>query len=139
MVDPRVAADTSVVVAAFSTWHEFHSVARGICESKPLLPIHAALEVYSVLTRMPDPFRAPAQVVAQYLALEWEQRLILPSQESIAALPARCSNAGITGGSIYDVLIGVTAADNACQLVTLDRRAMLNVMALGVDARLLVP
>jgi len=139
MRDHRVAVDTSVVVAAFSTWHEFHAAARGICESKPALPIHAALEVYSVLTRMPDPFRAPAQVVAQYLALEWEQRVILPSQDSVAVLPARCSTAGITGGSIYDALIGVTAADHACQLVTLDRRAMLNIIALGVDARLLAP
>jgi predicted nucleic acid-binding protein len=52
------ALDTSVIVAAFSEWHEFHVLALEACHGDPHVPAHAYMETYSVLTRMPDPFRA---------------------------------------------------------------------------------
>lgn len=48
-----IAADTSVVVAAFASWHEGHESALVALARRPRLPGHVALESYSVLTRLP--------------------------------------------------------------------------------------
>lgn len=59
-----IALDSSVVIAGFGTWHEHHERAVEVLRRTPRLPAHAALEAYSVLTRLPDPFRAePAELV----------------------------------------------------------------------------
>jgi hypothetical protein len=43
------AADTSVAVAAFASWHEFHDRARKAPDSGVRLIDHCSLETYSVL------------------------------------------------------------------------------------------
>ena len=58
----RIALDTSVLVAAFQPWHDDHGRARGALDrcleaETPLIPSHALLETYSVLTRMPGAWR----------------------------------------------------------------------------------
>jgi hypothetical protein len=62
------AADTSVVVAAFASWHERHDAARRALDGGPRLVEHCALETYSVLTRLPPPHRAAGEVVREFLA-----------------------------------------------------------------------
>lgn len=52
------AVDSSVVIAAFATWHEYHVIARKAMTARPRLIAHAAVESYSVLTRLPPPHRA---------------------------------------------------------------------------------
>jgi hypothetical protein len=49
------AADTSVVVAAFASWHEHHLRARKALDGGLQMIDHCALETYSVLTRLPAP------------------------------------------------------------------------------------
>lgn len=61
-----IAVDTSAVIAGFAAWHELHREARRALGGNPRLPGHAALESYSVLTRLPAPHRAPSAVVTQY-------------------------------------------------------------------------
>ena len=56
--DPRAhppvkAVDSSVVIAAFASWHEHHAIARKAMTARPRLIAHAAVESYSVLTRLP--------------------------------------------------------------------------------------
>lgn len=53
------AVDSSVVIAAFATWHEHHAIARKAMASRPRLIAHAAIESYSVLTRLPPLTTAP--------------------------------------------------------------------------------
>ena len=53
-----IALDTSVAVATFGAWHELHEVARAALTTDSRLTAHTALETYSVLTRLPEPFRA---------------------------------------------------------------------------------
>ena len=59
--------DTSVVVAAFASWHEQHQAARNVLDAGARLIDHCALESYSVLTRLPPPHRSPAPVVRDFL------------------------------------------------------------------------
>jgi hypothetical protein len=47
------AVDSSVVIAAFATWHEHHALARKAMAGQPRLVAHAAVESYSVLTPRP--------------------------------------------------------------------------------------
>jgi predicted nucleic acid-binding protein len=125
--------DTSVVVAAFATWHEAHEAARRILDEAPRIPGHVALEAYSVLTRLPAPHRAPAGQVSRFLEAAFrEPWLTLPSQD-LAPLIDRLVDLRITGGGIYDALIGATALRAGATLVTRDRRALLVYERLGVD------
>lgn len=48
-----IAVDTSVVVAAFASWHEGHASAVSALARRPRLPTHVTVEAFSVLTRLP--------------------------------------------------------------------------------------
>jgi hypothetical protein len=60
--------DTSVVVAAFASWHAQHEAADNAIDGGARLVAHCALEAFSVLTRLPPPFRATAPFVRDFLA-----------------------------------------------------------------------
>lgn len=132
-----IAIDTSVVVAAFATWHEGHSDAVRVLAREPSLPAHAAIETYSVLTRFPMPYRVPHPVVAEYLDRMFPARYrLLPRPATARNLPRIASQSGIGAGGVYDALIGLVARDAGATLVTRDRRAMATYQALGVDVEL---
>ena len=127
------AVDTSVVVAAFATWHPAHVAARQTLDVAPRLPGHAGLEAYSVLTRLPPPHRAPASDVRAFLEREFaEPWLVLPGAE-LGALIQRLVDLGITGGATYDAVIGATAKRAGASLITRDRRARTIYEQLGVE------
>jgi predicted nucleic acid-binding protein len=133
-----IAWDTSVVIASFGAWHEHHDAARATLRERPHLAAHTALECYSVLTRLPEPFRAPPATVVEFLRRTFTTpRLTLPEEEQ-AAVPQRLSDQGISGGAVYDGLIALTARAAEAQLVTLDRRALNTYARAGATARLLV-
>jgi predicted nucleic acid-binding protein len=90
------------------------------------------MEVYSVLTRLPAPHRAPADQVRTFLDAEFrEPWLVLPGPEQ-ASLLGRLVELGITGGATYDALIGTTALSAGATLITRDRRARAIYDRLGV-------
>jgi predicted nucleic acid-binding protein len=119
-----IALDSSVVVACFGGWHENHAAALDVLEEDPCLPLHAALEAYSVLTRLPDPFRAEPTIAAEFLQRTFpDRRLTLPPSEH-EALPAHLATLRVAGGAVYDALIALTTRAAGAELVTLDRRAL---------------
>lgn len=133
-----IAVDTSVVVAAFATWHEGHERASAALARKPRAPAHALVEAYSVLTRLPPPHRAPAGLVAAFLAERFpEPPLSLPPAAHLRLI-AQAAAAGVVGGSIYDALIAATAARARARLLTRDRRAATTYRALAVDFELIL-
>ena len=78
----RIAPDTSVIIAAFASWHESHAAARGALSPGALLIAHCALETYSVLTRLPAPHRVTADIAASFLRLAFPGRpLLLPATD----------------------------------------------------------
>lgn len=133
-----IAADTSVVIAAFAPWHEHHETARAALAGTPYLPDHCSIEVYATLTRLPHPFRVPGVVAVEYLDRRFgDRRLVLPA-ERLRELPARLAALEIVGGATYDALVAATATAHRALIRTLDRRAERIYRALGADYELLV-
>lgn len=118
------ALDSSIVIACFGAWHEHHEVARTALAGEPKLAAHTALEAYSVLTRLPDPFRAEPGTVVEFLRRTFPtERLVLAAARQ-QQLPGLFADLGIAGGAVYDALIALTALDARAELLTLDRRAL---------------
>jgi predicted nucleic acid-binding protein len=133
-----IAVDTSVVVAAFASWHEGHRAASAALARKPRVPAHVLVETYSVLTRLPPPHRAPADLVARFLAARFTQAPIALPPRAHLRLIDRAAAAGLTGGSIHDALIGETVLHAGARLLTRDRRAAATYERLGVAYDLVV-
>jgi predicted nucleic acid-binding protein len=119
-----VTPDSSAIVAAFAPWHPQHESARQVLRGVTDLVAHAELEAYSVLTRLPAPFRGDPSIVAEYLRRRFSgQRIVLPAPQR-RSLVSRLAAAGVAGGKTYDALIGATAREAGRELVTCDRRAI---------------
>lgn len=132
-----IAVDTSVVVAMLAPWHEGHRDALRVLAEEPRLPAHAAIESYSVLTRLPYPYRVPASIAADFLGRVFpEEARLLPALTTARRLPRVAEAAGVSGGAIYDALIAVTARDAGAKLVTRDRRALPTYQRMGAEAEL---
>lgn len=131
------ALDTSVVIAAFAPWHEAHAIALRVVTTEAVLPAHVVTETYAVLTRMPEPFRMDAATVATYLSRQWGGRIIAPAGELYESMTTTAAAAGVTGGSTYDALVGLTADSFGHELLSLDLRAERTYRSLGIAYRLL--
>lgn len=126
------AVDTSVVVAAFASWHQGHESARRCLGLRPRLPAHCAVESYSVLTRLPAPHRLDAALAGDLLARLFPDPPLVLDAQSHRDLIGRLIMLGITGGACYDALVAVTVASFGATLLTRDRRATLTYERLGV-------
>ena len=133
-----IALDTSIVVAAFGSWHENHALAVSRLRHDAALTAHTALEAYSVLTRLPEPFRADPGVVAEFLRQTFPRASLTLSPAAQRALPGQLSRLGITGGRAYDALIALTARAAGARLLTLDARALATYASCEVEAELIV-
>jgi predicted nucleic acid-binding protein len=132
-----IAVDTSVVVAAFASWHDGHRAAAAALTRRPRVPAHVLVETFSVLTRLPPPHRAPADVVAAFLAERFARPpLALPPRAHLRLIE-QASDLGLSGGSIYDALIGATVRHARARLLTRDRRAAPTYERLGVEYEML--
>ena len=84
---------------------------------------HCALEISSMLTRLPAPHRARGEVVREFLTARFPQPFLRLSAGSyrdfLSALPDRAAS----GGAAYDALVAATAADHGAELVSCNRRA----------------
>lgn len=127
-----IAVDSSVAIAGFAAWHEQHPLAVKALAQRPRLVAHAALETYSVLTRLPPPHRAQPGIVARFVQGRFpDEFLSLPAERSQELLP-RLARDQILGGQVYDALIAITAAEYGATLLSLDRRAAVVYEAVGV-------
>jgi predicted nucleic acid-binding protein len=127
-----IAVDTSVVVAAFASWHEGHEAAASVLVRKPRLPAHVLIETFSVLTRLPAPHRAPAGLVAAFLLERFPAALLTLSASAYRDVLGTAVAAGVIGGAVYDALIAETAKRAGAQLLTRDRRALSTYEKIGV-------
>lgn len=125
-------------MAAFSAWHPGHADAhKALVGGRTGIVAHAALETYSVLTRLPEPHTMDAGVVRLWLDDTFDDRWIgLPAGAQRLAL-RRLAELGIAGGATYDGLIAITAAASEATLLTLDRRALATYGLVGSDIELI--
>lgn len=128
-----VLVDTSAAVAFIVDDHRLHeSVVASLTGRSCGLAGHAAFETFSVLTRMPPPARRSPAVIARILKTDFPRTRFL-SSERAAALLESLDTHGITGGAVYDALVGAAALEHGLPLMTLDRRAAGTYRELGVE------
>ncbi|MEJ7731251.1 MAG: PIN domain-containing protein [Polyangiaceae bacterium] len=134
----KTAADTSVLVAAFASWHEQHQTASAALERVDAVVAHALLETYSVLTRLPAPPRMLPAVVSKFLDLTCGRHaaFALTATEQ-RKLVATCAARGLSGGAVYDAVIGATCVRAGLRLLTLDGRAQPTYAMVGAEHELL--
>lgn len=126
-----IAVDSGVVVAGFASWHESHGAARQALERRPRLVAHAAIEAYSVLTRLPPPHRAQPDIVHAFITEQFAEPYLGLSDAGYQDLLATVASGRILGGQTYDALIAFTAAEHGATLISLDQRAAVTYETVG--------
>jgi predicted nucleic acid-binding protein len=132
-----IAVDSSVVVPAFASWHEAHLSAIAVVRQGAHLPAHAAVESFSVITRLPPPQRSPPAVAAAFLKEHFEDRYLTLSATGHQQLLQEIAEAGIMGGAVYDALVAGIAREAGAMLVSRDVRAAATYEAMGAHYELL--
>jgi predicted nucleic acid-binding protein len=127
------AADSSLVIAAFASWHESHDAARRALDAGVEAIEHCALETLSVLTRLPPPHRAPGDLVRDFLRERFPGPFLRLSAKAYRRFLFELPERGISGGAVYDALIAATAAAHGVELLSCDRRAAANYERYGVS------
>jgi hypothetical protein len=106
---------------------------------RPRLIAHAAVESYSVLTRLPPPHRAQPSIVHTFLTERFVDPYLTLSETGYQELLATVAANQILGGPTYDALIAFTAAEHDATLLSLDRRAVTTYEAIGATVEQLAP
>jgi predicted nucleic acid-binding protein len=139
MTKATKAVDSSVVIAAFASWHEHHVIARKALAARPRLIAYAAIESYSVLTRLPPPHRAQPPIVHAFISERFAEPFLTLPETGYQELLATLATEQILGGPAYDALIAFIAREHQATLVTLDRRASTTYEAVGATIEQLAP
>lgn len=131
--EPRtLLLDTSAALPLVLPDHEFHEAVRLQCRGQRLgLAGHAVFETYSTLTRLPPPSRLTPRGAARLISANFPASSHLSATDQ-ARLVSLWSEAGISGGSVYDALVGGAAAAAGLPLVSCDHRARTTYRAVGV-------
>lgn len=129
--------DTSVAVASIVAGHDAHASTLDALGTRTLgLAGHAWFETFSVLTRLPAPARRSPDEVARILMHNFPGTTFLDSAAS-AELAHRIAETGVSGGAVYDALVGAAAAASGLTLISRDRRAANTYRAVGARVELL--
>jgi predicted nucleic acid-binding protein len=132
-----VLLDTSAAVALSVTDHEVHGPTIRALRGRRLgLAGHAAFETFSVLTRLPPPLRRSPSLVARILATNFPETRFLSARASRALL-GELAGGEISGGVVYDAMVGAVAREHRTVLATHDRRALDTYRVLGIDVEIL--
>ena len=125
-------ADTSVAIAVVSGSHEAHRAVNDWVGTRALrLATHAALETYSVLTRLPGDARLAPSDAARLMRDRFGASIPFPTAEAENFVD-ELGRIAVAGGAAYDALIAATCRAVRGTLVTRDRRAVATYEALGV-------
>ena len=135
--------DTSCLIPLVAEWHKHHDqttrdyqarLARG---ERPVIAIHALLESYSVLTRLPPPVCVPANLAEQILTEYFADVEIAGVSPETAWLAIRSLAAlDLGGGRIYDALIAATVLRaEAAVFVTWNVKHFLSFAPAGLEIR----
>lgn len=135
----HVLVDTSAALALVQRENPFHLAARArllaCCRG---MSGHAAVELLSVLTRLPPPQRLSPVAALRLEETNFPESRYLSATDTQHLL-RECADAGMAGGALYDGLVAAAARKHKLPLVTCDRRAEATYRALGVTYELLSP
>lgn len=129
--------DTSAAVALVVEDHEAHGATLEAVRGRRLgLAGHAWFETFSVLTRLPGGRRRSPADVAALLAHDFPATAFL-AEDAATALGPELATLGISGGAVYDALVGAAVRQHGRPLLSGDARARPVYEALGVHALLI--
>ncbi len=132
-----VLLDTSAAIALVVEDHEAHAATLAAARGHQLgLAGHAWFETYSVLTRLPGGLRRSPADVLRLLAHDFPVSSFLGVTES-ADLGPELARLGVSGGAVYDALVGAAARQHRRRLITGDARARPVYEALGVEIQVI--
>lgn len=130
-----IVIDTSVAVPAALTSHAAHQAARSaLPRGRTRALAQVVVETYSVLTRLPQ--RISPASAATYVGELFEFPPLVLGQSRYRDLLELGAAAGVTGGEMYDAIVGATAADAGATLLTRDGRAVATYRLVGADFHL---
>ncbi|MFZ2238727.1 MAG: type II toxin-antitoxin system VapC family toxin [Gordonia amarae] len=125
--------DTSAAIALVRPGQQGHDAAAAAVAGRLLgLSGHAVFETFSVLTRLPPPQRLSGAAAARLISVNFPHGRFLTPERS-AELVISFAALGISGGSVYDGLVGAAAAEHGLPLLSFDSRAESIYRAIGVD------
>jgi predicted nucleic acid-binding protein len=135
----HVLVDTSAALALAQRENPFHLAAKArLLGCRRGMSGHAAVELLSVLTRLPPPHRlSPAAAFRLEETNFPESRFV--SATATKHLLREFAEVGLAGGALYDGLVGAAARQHKLLLITCDRRAEPTYRMLDVDYELLSP
>ena len=129
--------DTSTAVALIVEDHEAHIATIDAVRGRQLgLAGHAWFETYSVLTRLPAGLRRSPADALRLLAGNFPASRFLGEAEA-ADLGRELVELRVSGGAVYDALVGAAARQHRLPLISADARARPVYDALGVDIELI--
>ena len=132
-----VLLDTSTAVAFVVEDHVAHAAIFAALEGRRVgLAGHAWFETYSVLTRLPAGLRRSPADAIRLLTNNFPASRFLGEAES-AGLGPELAGLGISGGAVYDALVGAAARQHRKLLVSSDARARPVYDGLGVRIELI--
>ena len=144
----KVFLDTSVLVASVLQKHEDHQCAYAVLDrvqsgkDEGFVSAHSLAEMYSVLTKIPQPFRhAPEQAL-----LSIEENVIKHFKiagltgNDYTVLLREAALSGIQGGTIFDALLLRCAAKSGAERVfTLNLRQFQNIAPKNIGWQVSAP
>jgi predicted nucleic acid-binding protein len=139
---PATALDTSVIVSGLLAWHQLHEIASAqlsvLLESQAevVIPLHALVEAYAVMTRLPPPHRLSAKDAVEVLERSLRARSTLVGLEGDQGwhLIRELSRHSIAGGTSYDGLILACARKGgARRLLTFNRAHFERIGTEGIE------
>lgn len=129
--------DTSAAIALIVEDHEAHVATLEAVRGRRLgLAGHAWFETYSVLTRLPAGLRRSPADAVRILAQDFPASRFLDVAESVA-LGGELARLGVSGGAVYDALVGAAARQHGRRLFSADARARPVYEALGVEVEVI--
>jgi predicted nucleic acid-binding protein len=135
----HVLVDTSAALALVQRENPFHRAAMDrLLSCRRGMSGHAAVELLSVLTRLPSPHRLSPAVAIRLEDTNFPESRFLSATDTKRVLK-EMADVGLAGGAFYDGLVGATARQHKLSLVTCDRRAEPTYRLLGVEYELLSP
>jgi predicted nucleic acid-binding protein len=132
------------VIALLSDWHAQHRrtlisyeqlLAGG---AQPVIPLHAMLETFSVLTRLPAPYRSTPETAKMALEQTFSRTAIVAGlgPEGIWSSMDMLSRLGLGGGRVYDAVIARCVVEaGATVLLTWNTKHFLPIAPPGLDVR----
>jgi predicted nucleic acid-binding protein len=126
-------ADTSLVVAALSSWHANHDAAAEALDGIVAVPAHVLTESYAVLTRLPAGLAVAPDAAASVLTARFDAAPLQLTAAARQTLLATLAAVGIGAGATYDGLVALEAHAHGQLLLTRDARAQDTYRRLGVE------